>query len=144
MCCYGQGACRTRLSALQEDHGHARIIYLYIYIYICMHTLISCRWLHIASGQNPVCDLPTLSLAARHACNSGNLWRSQIMIIVSFPQSVFWQARQKRQESRHAASKKSRCGPEVMLKARAEVPNLVLSSCGFWLPANAFNFMILG
>ena len=57
--------------------------------YICMHRLIICRCLHIASGQNPVCDLPTLSLAARHACNSGNIWRSQIMIIVSSPRSFF-------------------------------------------------------
>ena len=33
--------------------------------------------------------------------------------------------------------------PEVAGKARAEVPSLVMSSCCFWLPANAANFMRL-
>ncbi|CAE7197221.1 MPV17 [Symbiodinium natans] len=32
---------------------------------------------------------------------------------------------------------------KVASKAQAEIPSLVLSSCGFWLPANATNFMFM-
>lgn len=33
---------------------------------------------------------------------------------------------------------------QVKNKVRSEIPDLVLAQCGYWLPANAVNFMLLG